>query len=124
MNCLRTALFLIVSLVIAGCKTERPTTVQPLSSELQIDYASSIWFKKVSYNVVPAENGFVQARAEIQNQDSTAHPYHYRSEWFSEGGELVGESNWQTRVARPNETFVISVIALHPSAAKINLYVK
>ena len=112
------------SLLLTGCRTETARPVPPVTSELEIDYASSIWFKKISFNVLPAENGFVQARAEIQNQDSSAHPYHYRSEWFSEGGELVGESNWQMRVARPEETFVVSVMALHPSATKIKIYVK
>src|SRR5690349_9714720 len=120
---LRGITLLLAAGFLAGCKTEPVPIVQPVSSELQIDYASSIWFKKVSYNVVPAENGFVQARAEIKNVDSSAHAYRYRSEWYSEAGELVGESNWQMRVARPEETFLISVIALHPSATKIKLYV-
>ena len=115
---------LTACLLLAGCKTETARVTQPVSSEVVIDYASAIWFKTISYKIVAAGNGLIQAQAEIKNVDSTAHPVRYRSEWYSEGGDQVGESNWEMRMARPDETVLISVMAYHPSARKVKLYVK
>ena len=116
--------FLAASSVLAGCKTSTAPIVTPVPSEVVIDSSSSIWFKQVSYKVEPGPKGFVQGEAKIQNVDNTAHPLRYRSEWYSETGEQLGESNWVTRVAGPGETLVVTAIAYHPSAARIRLYVK
>jgi len=116
--------FLAAGLVLAGCKTSTVPIMTPVPSEVVIDSSSSIWFKKGLYKVGPGPRGFVQGEAQIQNVDNTAHPLRFRSEWYSETGEQLGETGWNMRVAGPGETLVITVTAYHPSATRIRLYVK
>jgi uncharacterized protein YcfL len=115
--------FITVSLLLAGCQTP-PPVARPATSEVLIASAISIWCKSLSYVVQPTKNGFVQAQAQVQNVDSSAHLISYRSEWYSEAGEMVGESNWESRAGPPGETVLITVIAYDPSATKIKLYLK
>ena len=89
-----------------------------------MENGSSIWFKQMSYKVEQGAKGFFQGKAQIQNVDNTAHPVRFRSEWYSETGEQLGETGWNLRVAGPGETLVITVTAYHPSATRIRLYVK
>ena len=116
--------FLSAGLVLAGCKTSTAPIVTTVPSEVVMESGSSIWFKQVSYKVEPGPKGFVQGEAKIQNVDNTAHPLRFRSEWYSETGEQLGETGWNMRVAGPGETLAITVTAYHPSATRIRLYVK
>src|SRR5437016_4343636 len=70
MHCIKAVIWLSAGLLLCGCKTQTARVVQPISSEVLIDSASSIWLKTISYTVVPMGNGLVQARAEIKNVDS------------------------------------------------------
>jgi uncharacterized protein YcfL len=120
----RVLVVLVAGLTLAGCKSSTGPIVTPVPSVVVIDSSSSIWLKETSYKVEPGPKGFVQGKAQIQNVDNRAHPLRYRSEWYSETGEQLGESNWEMRVAGPGETLVVTVIAYHPSATRIRLYVK
>ena len=116
--------FLAAGLVLGGCKTSTAPIVTLVPSEVVIESNSSIWFKQMSYKVEQGAKGFFQGQAQIQNVDNTAHPLRFRSEWYSETGEQLGETGWNMRVAGPSETLVITVTAYHPSATRIRLYVK
>jgi uncharacterized protein YcfL len=113
---------LTLCLLAAGCQT---AVVSPIpTSGVQMDEASASHFKCLSYETRTLENRLLQAQAQIQNLGAYPRSMRYHAEWYSEEGNRLGESHWELRIAQPNETFFITVVAHDATAARIRLYLK